>query len=249
MRRKLDVVVIVDRSTSMKKWISDLNSCIRDIAVTLKDTPEYVANCDIFFSVLQFPVFEADGEDAFVCKALNINADTAINFPEITSRGATNPSFALTKAAEFVIQRYENWGKDKLPRFHPFIFFLTDGRPDAGADVPGGRVDEQEQKLVEENYEKLANYIKSLHKDRKLQFYAFAIGNADIGMLRKLTSDVYDYTSFDMKNAFKAFSEFLLTETRATSDTTRKMLESDRSIDEGGADGEHYKVSRSGNIS
>lgn len=245
MRRMFDIVVIADRSTSMEKYMHILNSCIYDIVKTLKDVPGYISDCNLHFSVLQFPVFPE--EEAFICKALNIEQDTVLDIPKITARGATNPSPTLFEAVEFVIKRYESW--ERLRRVHPVIFFLTDGKPDAGADKQGGKVDEREQRQVEEAYEEAANYIRKLQDDEKLQFYAFAMGDADLNMLRKLTNNVFNYTELDMVDAFNAFRDFLLTETRASTSTNRKILEKDRSKDEGGVDGERIKVRRPGYIS
>lgn len=243
MRRKFDIVVVVDRSTSMREHIGILNSCIKDIVKTLKETPGYLSDCNLHFSVLQFPVFP--GEDAFVCKDLEIEEDTEFSIPEITARGATNPSPTLREAVNFVIDRYEGW--KKFGRVHPVIFFLTDGKPDAGADKEGGDVDEIEQKQVEEAYEDVAKHIRGLQENGKLQFRAFAIGKADRDMLKKLTNDVFDYTNLEMDKAFIAFRDVLLIETRVS--TTRgKFVESDRSK-EGGVDGEHIKVYRPGDIS
>lgn len=226
MKRNLDAILVVDRSSSMQESIDLLNICISDIVGKLKTIPGYTANCKLYMSILQFPVFKR--EDTFVWKAVRINRDEEeLVVPKITAKGATNPAVALNIAVDFVIERYAQWREKGLKRIHPIIFFVTDGKPNAGSDTPGGPVDPEEQRRVLAEYENAALKIQRYEKEKKLQFYGFGIGNADLDMIRKLTSfkgNVFDYTEMNMLEALDAFKNHFLMQTGCTTNNDGKVI-------------------------
>ncbi len=219
----MDLIIIVDCSTSVKGQIEKINEILRCIYGIIRVYPEFAG---VYLSVMKFPVKE--GEDPFYIKSVRAGSLDEKCAIELTAWGNTNPASVLKKAAEYAQDRYKSLKRDESLRgaeiAHPLILFFNDGKLSAGTDSENGTVDAYEQYIVEAAYDKVCREIRELEAQRKFQIKAFGMGDADMAVLKKLTGreSVFDFTENSLDN--NGLTDMLITLCAKVYEQTSKYI-------------------------
>ena len=158
MNKKIDIVLVVDCSTSLLKQKECIETAVNDMVVSIKTNSE-LHGCDIYFSLIPF--------------ADKVIEDKCIKFKPVKTitekislgsfRYGTNPGPALKGITNDVIDRYHKWVEEDDLCFHPLIFFFTDGSPCPFDECQG-------------DYEEAAKIIKDKEANKKLLIVGCAFG-------------------------------------------------------------------------
>ena len=123
-KQKLNVVLLIDTSTSMRgRRIEQVNTALRDIKKYLADMQMGNSNVDFYITVI---TFSTDAE--FLNNDLEKNVN-AFNFTDIKAKGWSNLHLAYEKL-DVVLRRQSQGGI--MPDFGgmaPILILLTDGHP------------------------------------------------------------------------------------------------------------------------
>ena len=175
-KSKIDIIMVVDCSGSLKKEREDMQVAINGAITALKTHPD-LYNCEVYLSLVAFDE-DIRPEETFKFKPV-----TQITKP--ISFGAfdwsTNPGPALSEITIDALRRYEGWVEAGDECFHPLVFFFTDGYPFHKEDA--------KRKKYEADYKDAAQYIKEREAERKLLIVGCAFGEeASIPNMNLLTS-------------------------------------------------------------
>ncbi len=167
-QKKIDICLVVDRSSSLKKDTETINAAIVNMVSAIKSAPK-LHGCEIFFTLVSFAnsmVKHVDFEpiDKVAASALSLTFD-----------GQTNPAPALEYAFNESSKRYYKWKDDGEEAYHPLIFFFTDGNP-------------YPVEKYMKPYEKVAAAIKEKELNKKLLVVCAGYGGVNMDNLRLMTN-------------------------------------------------------------
>lgn len=205
-RKKIDVCLIADRSSSLLEYKDHINSAMVKMLHSLKNAPE-LSGLEICFSLTSFA---SDMTKDVVFKPLDQITDSQMH---LDFSGQTNPAPALHYAVNTAYKRYREWVDNDEEAFHPLIFFFTDGNP----------YPEDNQ----ENYDKVAAQIKSLADNEKILLVSCGFGKAKVDNLKKLAGPKYvAYIKQDnIKDVEAFFSEIIKQTTVIVSTKGNKQVQ------------------------
>ena len=123
-KQKLNVVLMIDTSTSMRgKRIDQVNSALRDIQKYLADLQLGNSNVDFYLTVITFST---------VAEFLNNDLEKNVNqfnFKDIKAKGWSNLHLAYEKLADILKRQSRGGIMPDYGGMAPILLLLTDGHP------------------------------------------------------------------------------------------------------------------------
>jgi uncharacterized protein YegL len=161
---KCPVVLVLDRSTSMAGApINELNRGLKIFQTQIQNDEVAAARLEV--AVVTF------GSDVKVCRDFSLFEDTAIE--TIVAEGATEMTKGVREAM-YRIEARKAWYKEQgLQYYRPYIVLMTDGYPTCS----------------QQEIEAIRKDIRQGVQDKKFNFWAFGVENADMNFLQSLVPD------------------------------------------------------------
>ena len=216
MRKKIDIVLVVDCSGSLKPQKAIIEKALNEMVRAIKTNPD-LYGCEISFSLVPFSE-DVIWDKYFAFKPIK-DIKSTIDLGEFEN--VTNPGDAIKNITVKALANYEAWKAAGDLCFHPLIFFFTDGYP--------YHPDDAKKKEYIASYKAAASFVKEQEGRKKLLLVGGAFGpNADIANMNLLTSHPERILKISASNIDKLerfFSEIIPMTTVTTLTKSTDQLE------------------------
>lgn len=117
---------------------------------------------------VEVSVITFGGEVQTVCPFVGAHEFTP---PALSANGETPMGAAILRAIDVVAERKRLYKQNGLHYYRPWIFLITDGKPDPN-----------------DPWREAAEKVKEGEKNKHFAFFAVGVGDADMGVLRQISS-------------------------------------------------------------
>ncbi len=158
-QRRVALALVLDTSYSMSgEKIAALQEGVDLLATELRESEQTRQAVEV--AVLAF-----GGDVRLECEFTSV--DTFVP-PRLSAGGGTPMGEALVRSVSIVNERKELYKKSGLDYYQPWIFLFTDGQPTDDIGDAAGR-------------------IRALQEQKRLNFFAVGVGEADVSTLRRIS--------------------------------------------------------------
>ena len=156
-------ILLVDRSGSMEgERIAAVNNGIQELRESLLQDELTASRAEI--AVIAF--------NHNIERLQDFTTAPGMNPPQIRAGGATNISGAIHKAITILEDRKREYRQNGIEHYRPIMILITDGEPTT--DDPGLLAN-------------ISTHIAEQEEGRHLTFFTFAVQDADLDRLKKIT--------------------------------------------------------------